>query len=764
MPPRRYLVLANLLVGLVIASAIVAHPDDPKGQMLRVRYEGPAYRSSLAAGLTGAKVEGDPSESLTSAAPSVEFPADGILLRSWLPLPEFGAATSGNDCWGYTAPSGNEYAMMGLSNGTGFVDITDPGNAQIITVLAGPVSSWRDIKTYQDHAYIVTEGTGAAIQVVDLSQIDLGIVTHVGTVTEDIPDGLLATTKSHNVAIDEDSGFLYRCGGGNNGLRIYSLADPANPTYVGAWSDRYVHDAQIVTYTSGAFAGQQIAYVCSGLNGGGTNTGLDVLDVTNKGAITTVAQLLYPNGRYSHQAWLSPDRQYLYLNDEADETNLGIPTETIVFDVSDPSMPSVATTFTNGITSIGHNLYTLGNLVFEANYTSGVRVFDATNPLMMSEIAYFDTWEVDDAATFNGLWNVYPYFPSGVFIGSDLEKGLFVWEFGQVELAIDIPGGAPKVLSPTGATIDVQITEINGGVLVANSPTLHLDVEGVQSDVPMTPQGGDIYRATLGDLPCFSTPTWYVSAETSGGVWMSPSTGDSDPNVSHVFESSVVGFSDDFELDQGWSVQDGPGLTDGTWDRGIPIGGGDRYDPPTDADGSGQCFLTDNVDGNSDVDGGSTMLTSPIMDATGDGVAYLVYHSWFSTNGGDDSLELELSNNNGLTWTSVETETASVGAWVRKQIRIDDHVVPTSQMVARFTASDLGSATAIEAGIDGVDIEFRSCSTKQGDTNGDNKVGIVDFLNVLGSWGECPLGCPADVDGDLVVGIQDFLLVLMNWG
>jgi choice-of-anchor B domain-containing protein len=119
----------------------------------------------------------------------------------------------------------------------------------------------------------------------------------------------------------------------------------------------------------------------------------------------------------------------VYFNDEVDEQATGNPTTTRVIDVSDLSNPTQVAIFTNGNTARDHNLYTQGTLIFESNYRSGLRVFAAGNPLAPTEFAYFDTYPDDDNANYNGLWSVYPYFPSGTIIGSDIEKGLFVWTF-----------------------------------------------------------------------------------------------------------------------------------------------------------------------------------------------------------------------------------------------------------------------------------------------------------------------------------------------
>jgi len=103
---------------------------------------------------------------------------------------------------------------------------------------------------------------------------------------------------------------------------------------------------------------------------------LVVVDVTNKSNMFLVSRYFYSTPAYSHQGWLSEDRQYFYLNDELDESNQGYTTRTRVIDVSDIDSPFQAGWFTTGSSAIDHNLYTKGDLIFEANYRSGLRVFD----------------------------------------------------------------------------------------------------------------------------------------------------------------------------------------------------------------------------------------------------------------------------------------------------------------------------------------------------------------------------------------------------
>jgi choice-of-anchor B domain-containing protein len=401
--------LAALSCLVASSSVALAHDDDPKILDMQPAYTGPGIRNGQWTNGSG-------------PANSNMFPAQGVQLLSWLALPDLSpGASAGNDCWGYVSPSGREYALIGISNGTSIVEVTTPTNATLVKHMTGPNSTWRDIKVFQNYAYAVSEG-GSGIQVFDMSQVDSGIVTLANTVTGP------GTNATHNVAIDTDSGFLYRCGGGSEGIRVYDLnANPASPSWVGTWSTKYVHDIQVVKYTSGPAAGKQIGYACTGFNGGWSQPGLSVLDVTNKSSITVLKEVFWAQPGYSHQCWLSEDQKYLYLGDELDEQNFGMSTRKIVIDVSDPANAFLVGTFNNGNPAIDHNAYTRGSLLYAGNYRAGIRIFDTTNQTSPTEVAYFDTWPANDNPNFNGIWSVYPYFPSKVVLGSDTDKGLFVW-------------------------------------------------------------------------------------------------------------------------------------------------------------------------------------------------------------------------------------------------------------------------------------------------------------------------------------------------
>jgi hypothetical protein len=225
------------------------------------------------------------------------------------------------------------------------------------------------------------------------------------------------------VQVDDQGQFLYRNGGSSNGIRIYDLgASATNPPLVGSWSGHYVHDSQIVHYTSGPYAGKQIAFCCTG-----SAQTLTILDVTNKSNIIVLSDIGYPNSGYSHQGWLSQDRTHFYLDDEFDETNFGLFSTKVIFDVTSLTGAFYVGSWNNGNTAIDHNCYVKGTLLYQANYRSGLRVADITNQTAPAEVAYYDTYPADDLAQYNSLWNVFPFFPSGVVIGSDREQGLWVF-------------------------------------------------------------------------------------------------------------------------------------------------------------------------------------------------------------------------------------------------------------------------------------------------------------------------------------------------
>ena len=336
--------------------------------------------------------------------------------------------TEGNDIWGWADPdTGKEYALMGLDTGTAFVDVSDPeapiflGRLPTETV----ASLWRDIKVYQNHAYIVADNVGAhGMQVFDLTRLR-GVMAPE-TFLPDVVYGRFE--EAHNLAINEETGFAYAVGvvGGEScgkGLHMIDISTPNNPMFAGCHESGDTHDTQCVAYIGPDpdHAGKEI---CASSN----SDHVEIADVTVKAAPATLAARVYPQLGFVHQGWLTEDHRFLLIGDEFDESNFGVPTRTHVFDVTDLDNPVYLYAFELATSAIDHNLYVLGNRVFEANYTTGLRVLEFGDLAIqqLSEVAFFDTFPGNDATEFDGAWSVYPYLPSGNVIVSDVANGLFI--------------------------------------------------------------------------------------------------------------------------------------------------------------------------------------------------------------------------------------------------------------------------------------------------------------------------------------------------
>ena len=357
------------------------------------------------------------------------YPCQGYDLLSRVTLEEFNSQT-GNDNWGWTDPeTGIEYVLNGLDDGVGFVSIEDPVNPVYLGKLptATDPSPWRDVKVYNNHAFIVSEAQNHGLQVFDLTR--LRGLTEVQSFTEDAVLNDLG--NAHNIAINEDTGFAYVVGSQlyNGGPVFININDPKNPSVTGGFeAASYTHDAQIVVYQGPDlnYTGKELLFASN--SDGGANNKVVILDVTDKENPEWIQSITYENGGYTHQGYLSEDQRYFLLGDELDELNFGSPTSTKIFDLSDLSNPKLHLNYFAGVNAIDHNGYTKGDQFFIASYTAGLRVLDISGigEKQVEETGYFDTYPVNNNAAFAGAWNVYPYFESGVIAINDINSGLFL--------------------------------------------------------------------------------------------------------------------------------------------------------------------------------------------------------------------------------------------------------------------------------------------------------------------------------------------------
>lgn len=343
-----------------------------------------------------------------------QYSCMGLDLMCVLSFEETGgnAPGNGNDCWGWSS-EGREFALFGRSDGMSIIEVTDPVNPVVVADVptATVPSLWRDIKVIDDMAYIVSEAGGHGLQIIDLS-----------IVPDLVPGGALANTAyytgfgdAHNVVANPETGFVYGVGTDtfSGGLHIVDVNDPLNPTAVGSWDESDIHDAQAVVYNGPDMdhAGREIVFAFCGYGG------FRIIDVEDKEDCQTLSSLQDSSWVYVHQGWLSEDQRFVFMNDEKDETtSVAEVTRTWVMDVQDLDNPFIVGFHEGSLGVTDHNLYTLNNKVYAANYYAGLQVLDIVDPATatLEMTAFFDTNPFSDqVGTSGGAWSVYPYFDSG---------------------------------------------------------------------------------------------------------------------------------------------------------------------------------------------------------------------------------------------------------------------------------------------------------------------------------------------------------------
>jgi hypothetical protein len=578
-------VLGVIVAAVDIFAPVTRQPDCPdkyEGVQPKLARDWATPDLSPSARTSAATMEATGGREVTSAstyAPCRDgqsaryFDCENVELLSHVSHSELGTERL-NDIWGWTDPeTGKDYALVGSTTGTAFVDISDAMLPKVIGFMDSASfdggDSWRDLKVYDNHVYVVSEHTNHGVQVFDLTRLR----DWTGGYLEFEPDAhYLGHGSAHNIAINEDTGFAYSVGAGptsdqlpfqvvagdgtylansasfggevadgldgdlevvddgsanpthgceelvgftegaiaiadrgtcafgvkaetaqdagaiglivvNNGpgtiamggtseavipavmisqsdgqllvdslpsegsiepspnaalcgtgLHMIDINEPKNPTFAGCFDDHdYIHDTQCVVY-EGPDTEHQGKEICFNSNGIDYTTNpednwVSIVDVTDKDNPVSLSRLQYEGSVYSHQGWLTEDQSYFLHGDEGDEFIAGVNTTTRVWDVSDLDAPEVVDVFVNDTTSIDHNIYTKDGFAYAANYTSGLRVYDARDPEAgLSEVGYFDMYPEDEEPTFDGgPWSNFPYFAQEDIVAvSSIDRGLFI--------------------------------------------------------------------------------------------------------------------------------------------------------------------------------------------------------------------------------------------------------------------------------------------------------------------------------------------------
>ena len=364
------------------------------------------------------------------------FDCNDIELLAYIPIslltaPEAARGIRANDNWGWTdSETGREYALVGRNDGTSFIDITDPTNPVLIGDLPKTPNTprsqlWRDIKTYGDHAYIVADGAGAhGMQVFSLARLrdvlDPPVVFDPDLLYRG--DGLNVVESSHNIIINEETGFAYLTSRGCAGMHMVDISEPMEPTFVGCSEPGGTHDAQCIVYRGPdeSYRGREICLRMSGNR-------FQISDVTDKSNPLELSTASHPNPAYMHQGWVTEDHRYFIMDDESDVIAGNVETtRTLIWELDDLEDPILVKEFFGSLPASAHNLYVKGDFTYQANYRYGLHILDISDPLNPVEVGMFDTSPFETGPGFGGAWSTYPFFDSGTILVTSMQEGLFM--------------------------------------------------------------------------------------------------------------------------------------------------------------------------------------------------------------------------------------------------------------------------------------------------------------------------------------------------
>ena len=665
---------------------------------------------------------------------------------------------------GYAA-GGREYALVGNYNGTAVVDVTDPAMPVNIQQIPALQSLWREIKVYQNYAYVTTEAGGQGLQIIDLTNLPNATLTYKNYFGGD--GDLVNISKIHSLHIDTAKGFVY-CYGGISTVKQAGLpdinvqgaivldikTDPWNPKYVGRYSNNYIHDGFAINdtlYSSNIYAGT-----------------FSIIDFRDKTAPILLNTQTTPTN-FNHNVWRSNDGKYLFTTDENAGSYLAS------YDVSD----ALNIKFLDKMRSpsdaapIVHNTHYLNGFAVTSWYTEGVIITDVHRPQNLIQVGQYDMYSPATSG-FQGCWGVYPYLPSGNLVASTLEGELFVLT-PQYVRACYLEGTAKDSITKaalSGVRVKISSTDPDkqaesnvsgnyytgqatpGSVSVTYSKIGYISktltvslVRGqvVLQNVELRPanrvnlNGNVVINGTTTGIPnalvsIVSSDTSFTAATNATGQFSVSNVYENNYTIisgawgylhRQIFNQNITagysatiplsrGFQDDFWGDFGWEITGSipAGASQGRWERGVPIAtsfNGTACSPGVAAPNNigNLCYITGNGGGDggaNDVDGGPTILSSPSMNLTTYARPRLSFKYWFVNTGGAGTApndSLKLFLNNGVKDSLIAFFSTSKSEWVSYSINLKNTLPITNNMRVRFSIEDVNLGHILESAIDG---------------------------------------------------------------
>ncbi len=376
-----------------------------------------------------------------------DHPCENVDLLAHVPLSAFSVNPSAaNDIWGfYDLNDNREYAIIGLRNGVGVVEVTDPTNPRVVGSVASQSTAWRDLKVYQyfdheDHrwksyAYVTADSASVGTMVVDLRELPDSISAGITSSNDISAHNVYLSNVDYatGVALTGMTPYLHIAGSNQQGgsFNSYGLDNPQqpDPVYLNASSSRsnYSHDVSSMIVTDDrkdtqCILSQAFCEIFFDFN----ENNFQIWDKTNNVLPARLSTTSYQNVSYVHSGWYTEDKQVVLVHDELDESNYGLNTTVRLFELSDFRAPSLLSIWTGPTRAIDHNGFVRGNRYYMSNYTRGMTVIDISDRQDPRDVGFFDTFPVSDNGSFNGAWGVYPYLPSGNILISDISSGLYI--------------------------------------------------------------------------------------------------------------------------------------------------------------------------------------------------------------------------------------------------------------------------------------------------------------------------------------------------
>ena len=614
------------------------------------------------------------------AAPAAQ--ADGVVLQA-----KVDPGANCNDIWGFVAPNGDEYALVGTTSGLVIYNCVDPQNPYQTAYIPGPPSLWRDVKAWGNYVYVVTEG-GGGIQIVDMNDPENPFLVKTWKQND--------FTNAHNIAIDEGTGMIYVCGT-NRGTRIYDAsASATSPPYVGTYNNEYVHDLHIQDGWA------HLAEIYDGR--------YRIIDVNNLPNTPTRDRQSTP-GQFTHSAWASEDNTLCMTTDEVSGGRVAL------YDISNKTNIQYLDQWTPNVNTIPHNAFILGDYAYVSWYTEGLIVLDISDPNEIKKYASYDTSPYNAGAGFHGAWGVYPFQPSGNIYISDMEEGFYILkvEGPAIDLEHTELSNTQDEVGPYPVTVNAQ-PKFAGSTVTGVDLWYRVD-QGSWQQVALSQIGSsDDWTGDIPGQPSASVVEYYFNANESGGrnSWLP--NGTAPGSISYSFYVGVPRrlYFNDFEgsTDEGWTHGASQGNDD--FERGVPkgkTGAGSRhestrwYDPDVAFSGSkiwGNDLGTGFEDGAYN-ENASMWLQSPTIDCSTSANTTLIFRRWASFEGGGfDSARIVVNGNQVWVSPQYSGEILHITdrVWTQMVIDISDYADGVANTTIRF---ELDSDAAFHMGGWGID-------------------------------------------------------------